>query len=963
VSSAANSSEGLQLVVNERGHLSRSIAGVTSDTTAGGTLTLNKPAGAIVRSAYMGIATTGFTATPLSDPVTVDGQPVSLDNLTLSGISSYNYFTDVTGLVKPKLDAAAAGWVSFNVAEPQPPLTDGEVVVVIYDDPSVTVDQTVSILFGALSPTGDQYSVHLASPISLADPATRLEMSLGISFSYQLGGVQQYSTVDVNNTRISSSAGGEDDGQSHDGELLTVGGDGDSTDNPPDPQALPTNPRSDDELYDLRPFVRNGSSEIDVKTTNPSLDDNVFMATFTMNPPVTTIDTGFQGQSTFKAMTYNVQGDLINRSKPGDPSSYADAIAANGADVVGLQEISHGEASRVARELGWGDGCYAGSTYCYWRADNALTGEGIAILSRYPLTNQASWQLSPQGKDADAGRCTVFNSKCDHERYLIRATATINGERVNFYNTHLTVKSGQIAAQATQVRDQISKDAAAAATPFKSILVGDMNATTWRNGAAISTLSEHRIDAWAALHPEATQEMCHFTKEPPPPAGPPAQATPLACGDTSSSRTDDGSANRQPFERIDFILIGEGSDLKPVNATVPGLFDLIPKRNGSTATMPYWHNSDHLPVISTIATDPLNPSARVYYTGEQQHVYELLLKQGYGWAWSDLTIVAHAPVAASAASTFISSGATHVVYRTFDGRIEELSGDGAGGWTAQDLYTAAGIPASAPRASRAVGDPSGYTSPGPRIAYRTADNHVRELSFDGNAWTQTDLSQVSGVAGVSGASASADPSGYSSPAPRVVFRGTDNRVHEFYFDGSRWIHADLSALSGRPAEVRSKVVGYLSPSGARVLYRGSDSHVHELFQRPADGVWVHADLQVLAKASAASGDVSGFASPLATVEYHDSSGRVRQLVQETSGTWHFDDLQALAADSGRSVGTSVGYTTPFFADVERVIYRDTRNRVRELRRDAYGIWHVSDLSQLAGAPAAYNDPAPIAVSG
>src|SRR5882724_10584422 len=103
--STASSSEGLQLVVNERGHLSRSIAGVTSDTISGGTLTLNKPAGATVRSAYMGIATTGFTSTPLSDPVTIDGQPVPLDNPTPSGIGSYNYFTTVTGLVKPKLDA------------------------------------------------------------------------------------------------------------------------------------------------------------------------------------------------------------------------------------------------------------------------------------------------------------------------------------------------------------------------------------------------------------------------------------------------------------------------------------------------------------------------------------------------------------------------------------------------------------------------------------------------------------------------------------------------------------------------------------------------------------------------------------------------------------------------------------------------------------------------------------------
>src|SRR5207244_297538 len=96
-SSATSASDGLRPVVNERGHLSRSIAGVTSDTPSGGTLTVSKPPGATVRKAYMAIATTGFTGTPLTNPVTIDGQPVPLDNMTPSGINSYNYFTDVTG--------------------------------------------------------------------------------------------------------------------------------------------------------------------------------------------------------------------------------------------------------------------------------------------------------------------------------------------------------------------------------------------------------------------------------------------------------------------------------------------------------------------------------------------------------------------------------------------------------------------------------------------------------------------------------------------------------------------------------------------------------------------------------------------------------------------------------------------------------------------------------------------------
>jgi len=252
---------------------------------------MQKPPGATVRKAYLFVASTGFTRTRLTSPVSIDGNAVIPDHETPSGISSFNYWNEVTSLVKNKIDSAPAGAVSFTVAEAQPAHTDGEVMVVIFDDPNQSVDQTVSLLFGALSPRGDQYQLGLARPIALSDPTTHLEMSLGISFSYQSNRTQQYSTVDVNGRRLTSAAGGEDDGNAHDGALLTVGGDGDSPSNPADPNATPTNRRSDDELYDLRPFVKDGDTTISVRTNNPSLDDNVFLAVFTMNPPVTSLIT------------------------------------------------------------------------------------------------------------------------------------------------------------------------------------------------------------------------------------------------------------------------------------------------------------------------------------------------------------------------------------------------------------------------------------------------------------------------------------------------------------------------------------------------------------------------------------------------------------------------------------------------------------------------------------------------
>jgi hypothetical protein len=131
------------------------------------------------------------------------------------------------------------------------------------------------------NPLGDTTSVNLSTPLTttqLADPNFQAQLSLGIGFGSQANGVQQFSTVNINGSRLTSAAGGEDDGSTVNGALITIGGIGDSTDNPINPFATPTNPRSDDELYSLKPFLAAGNTQIKIDTTNPSDDDNIFFA-------------------------------------------------------------------------------------------------------------------------------------------------------------------------------------------------------------------------------------------------------------------------------------------------------------------------------------------------------------------------------------------------------------------------------------------------------------------------------------------------------------------------------------------------------------------------------------------------------------------------------------------------------------------------------------------------------------
>jgi PKD repeat protein len=278
---AAAVTGGLSSAYSQTGKLSLSVDGVgTNDASA--VVQVQKPAGATVRAAFLAAASTGFSQRTLAaGDVKIDGAGFPWNLTVASTIFSSNHWADVTALVKPKIDAAPAGRVNFTITEVATGGIDGEILAVVFDDPSQTTDNTIVLLFGAQNVAGDQFVVSLADPLDLSDPSLVLNMGLGISFGFQPGG--QFSEVNVNGVRLSSSAGGQDDGTGvsfvGNGALLTVGGLDDTPANPP-PFAAASTPRTDDELYDLKPFVATGNTSISVATRNPSNDDNIFFAAF-----------------------------------------------------------------------------------------------------------------------------------------------------------------------------------------------------------------------------------------------------------------------------------------------------------------------------------------------------------------------------------------------------------------------------------------------------------------------------------------------------------------------------------------------------------------------------------------------------------------------------------------------------------------------------------------------------------
>jgi MYXO-CTERM domain-containing protein len=276
-------------VVTETGFISWSIDGVGT-SAATGNVRVNKPASATVRRAFLGSASTGFSGFKVPNGgVTLDGVGVNWDISTLSSISSWNHWAEVTSLVKSKIDAAPAGTVNFTVGEGNTGAIDGEVLAVIFDDPNQTTVNSAILMFGAQSVGGDTFAIHLSDPLDITNPALKLDLSLGISFGFQPS--SQFSIVRVNGTQMTQSAGGQDDGVAANGALLTVGGIGDTNANPP-PTAAPTSVRTDDELYSLIPFVHTGDTAISVFSQNPSNDDNIFFAGLFVGDAAAIVGTG-----------------------------------------------------------------------------------------------------------------------------------------------------------------------------------------------------------------------------------------------------------------------------------------------------------------------------------------------------------------------------------------------------------------------------------------------------------------------------------------------------------------------------------------------------------------------------------------------------------------------------------------------------------------------------------------------
>ncbi|MCX6231292.1 MAG: IPTL-CTERM sorting domain-containing protein [Bacteroidetes bacterium] len=272
---------GLQQLYSSTGHYTLSADGKGTNVSSSMNIRVNKPtAAATVQKAIL--FSTATNSTIANGCVTFAGNSITWLGSAYFPYDFNNYWADVTSIVSAEMSALPAGIWPLSINECSTSVIEGEALLVVFNDATAT-EKTIVIMGGAMNYAGDVFSVNLATPIDPNAPGALFDMGLGIGYSYQTGGSQQYSIVDINGSRLTSAAGGEDDGTPANGGLITVGGIGDNNANPSNPFAPPTNPLSDDELYTMLPFITNTTSNLTITTQNPSANDNIFLAYFVMS--------------------------------------------------------------------------------------------------------------------------------------------------------------------------------------------------------------------------------------------------------------------------------------------------------------------------------------------------------------------------------------------------------------------------------------------------------------------------------------------------------------------------------------------------------------------------------------------------------------------------------------------------------------------------------------------------------
>jgi hypothetical protein len=307
VSGAASAA--LTLAGSWNGNVGVSVDGIGSNASPVGQVQATIPVGATILQAFLysaGTPSPWYADSPTTlaayngAGITLAGNAITNFD-TLMGATStradigqwYTARADVTSLVQSLTAGAVTNNFSWDVVEGSlNNRIDGEVLAIVYSHASLPMG-SVALLNGGQNTGGETSVVNLGTPLTDPNaPGFAAQLGLGISFSC----CNQQSTVQINGTTVTDTAGGLNDGlTSADGSLITVGGLGDDPGNN-------VGYASDDELYDLRPFLSTGDTSFSITTNNPTNDDNIFFTSLYLTGQITDVRPAIPEPETYALM-------------------------------------------------------------------------------------------------------------------------------------------------------------------------------------------------------------------------------------------------------------------------------------------------------------------------------------------------------------------------------------------------------------------------------------------------------------------------------------------------------------------------------------------------------------------------------------------------------------------------------------------------------------------------------------
>ena len=151
-----------------------------------GTISINVPANSTVVGAWLYSSTYTFggpidpSGSTLGGTVLNSWTALGQNPSACCGLQAYR--ADVTSIVAPTIDGGSGGTYNFGISEINTANQDGEGLVVVYSN-AANPTQTIGILNGTSSSTGDTSHINFATPLDPTAPGFFAHMAIGDGFS------------------------------------------------------------------------------------------------------------------------------------------------------------------------------------------------------------------------------------------------------------------------------------------------------------------------------------------------------------------------------------------------------------------------------------------------------------------------------------------------------------------------------------------------------------------------------------------------------------------------------------------------------------------------------------------------------------------------------------------------------------------------------------------------------------